>query len=378
MSLFVILCAVMALVAIFLVAWPLIRPLQVAGVDEPSAPKAAPLAFALTVALILGSAGLYASINNFPWTNPQVAEAVPPGHGAAGDAGSMEQVTSQLEARLAQNPADAEGWRMLGRTYLVTGNAAKAAQAYERAASLSSEKDPALELDLAEALVLTDDPAQLPRAKQIFDDALAADPNSQKALWYRGVMASRAGDKETAKTSWMKLIEQNPPPEIREIIANQLRELGVEVPAAPGGAPPAMAAMGGGMAAGPAMGGGGAGAVAPQGRTVRVTVKLDPALAGKVTPGLPLFVSAREPGIPGPPIAALRLSTDQIGQTVVLSDANTMIEGRTLSSVNDVEIVARVAFAGTPAITSGDLLGSVVQKKGGAEDVEVTISKVQP
>jgi cytochrome c-type biogenesis protein CcmH len=378
MSLFVILCAVMALVAIFLVAWPLVRPLPAASGDEPSAPKAAPLAFALTVALILGSAGLYATINNFPWTNPQVAEAVPPGHGTAGDAGSMEQVTAQLEARLAQNPADAEGWRMLGRTYLVTGNAAKAAQAYERAASLSSEKDPALELDLAEALVLTDDPAQLPRAKQIFDDALAADPNSQKALWYRGVMASRAGDTETAKVSWMKLIEQNPPPEIREIIANQLRELGVEVPAAAGGMPPAMAAMGGGMAAGPAMGGGGAGAVAPQGRTVRVTVKLDPALAGKVTPGLPLFVSAREPGIPGPPIAALRLSTDQIGQTVVLSDANTMIEGRTLSSVNDVEIVARVAFAGTPALSSGDLLGSVVQKKGGAEDVEVTISRVQP
>jgi cytochrome c-type biogenesis protein CcmH len=98
----------------------------------------------------------------------------------------------------------------------------------------------------------------------------------------------------------------------------------------------------------------------------------------KVKAGVPMFVSAREPGIPGPPIAALRLTTEQIGQTVVLSDANTMIEGRTLSSVNDVEIVARVAFAGTPAVASGDLLGSVVQKKGGAEDVEVLISQVQP
>jgi cytochrome c-type biogenesis protein CcmH len=367
MSVFVVLCAVMALVAIFLVAYPLLRTLPATQMGETPAPKAAPLAFAVSVLLVLGAVAVYASINNFPWQNPQFVQAVPPGHGEMGQAASMEQATAALEARLAANPNDAEGWRMLGRTYLVTGEPVKAVGAYERARSLSAVKDIGLELDIAEALVLADDPAHLPRASRIIDEALATDPMSQKALWYRGVMASRAGDAETARTSWLKLIEQNPPPEIREILAAQLRELGVEVDAAAGAA-----------AAPVAMGGMGGGAVAPKGRTVRVTVKVDPALSDKVRPGLPLFVSAREPGIPGPPIAAVRITTDQLPTTVVLSDANTMIEGRDLSSLNDVEVVARVAFSGDVATRSGDLLGTAVHRKGGGEDLEVLISKVQP
>jgi cytochrome c-type biogenesis protein CcmH len=217
-----------------------------------------------------------------------------------------------------------------------------------------------------------------PRAKAIIEEALASDPNNEKALWYQGVMAVRSGDTETAKRNWTKLLESNPPPEIREVIVNQLRELGVDVPGGP--AAPAMAAagagaMGGSMAAGPAMGGGD---VAPTGRTIRINIKLDPSLASKLQPGVALFVAAREPGIPGPPIAAQRISTDQLPATVVLSDANSMIAGRDLSSVNDVEIVARVAFGGTAVTASGDLIGRAVQKKGGAENLDVVINQVQP
>jgi cytochrome c-type biogenesis protein CcmH len=295
-----------------------------------------------------------------------------------GEGGSMEAVTAALEARLQKDPNDLEGWRMLGRTYLVSGNAAKAATAYEQANSIAPSKDMGLLLDLAEALVLTEDAAVQPRAKAIIEEALAADPNNEKALWYQGVMAVRSGDVETAKRNWTKLLDSNPPPEIREVIANQLRELGVDVPGGP--AAPAMAAagagpMGGGMAGGPAMGGGD---VAPKGRTIRINVKLDPSLASKLQPGVPLFVAAREPGIPGPPIAATRISSDQLPVEVVLSDANSMIQGRDLSSVNDVEIVARIAFGGTAVTVSGDLIGRAVQKKGGPEKLDVVINQVQP
>lgn len=375
MSAFVAIVALMVLVAIALVIYPLLRPLPAAAKGEPAAPKAAPLAFALAVVLALGAIALYTQINNFPWENPIAAEPLPSGHGAMAEGGSMEAVTAALEARLQQEPNDLEGWRMLGRTYLVSGDASKAAAAYERANSIAPSKDMALLLDLAEALVLTDDPAAQPRAKAIIDEALAADAGNQKALWYQGVMAVRAGDNETAKRNWTQLLESNPPPEIRDVIANQLRELGVDVP---GGAAPAMAAAGpmaGGTAGAAAMGGG---EPAPTGRTIRVSVKLDPSLASKLQPGVPLFVAAREPGIPGPPIAATRISGDDLPAMVVLSDANTMIEGRNLSSVNDVEIVARVAFGGTAIVASGDLIGRAVQKKGAGENLEVVINQVQP
>jgi cytochrome c-type biogenesis protein CcmH len=379
MSAFVAVVALMVIAAVALVVYPLLRPLPAVGKSEHETKKAAPLAFALAVLLALGAVLLYAQINNFPWNNPTAAEPLPPGHGSMGAGGSMEAVTAALEARLQKEPNDLEGWRMLGRTYLVSGNAAKAATAYEQANSIAPSKDTGLLLDLAEALVLTEDPTVQPRAKAIIDEALAADPNNEKALWYQGVMAVRSGDTETAKRNWTKLLESNPPPEIREVIVNQLRELGVDVPGGPAAAPAMAAAgaspMGGGMPAGPAMGGG---EMAPKGRTIRISVRLDPSLSSKLQPGVPLFIAAREPGIPGPPIAATRISTEELPATVVLSDANTMIEGRDLSSVNDVEVVARVAFGGTAVTASGDLIGRAVQKKGGAENLDIVINQVQP
>jgi cytochrome c-type biogenesis protein CcmH len=376
-SVFLVVVALMVIVAIALVIYPLLRPRPAVIKGEPAQPKAAPLAFALAVAVGLGAIGLYARLSTFPWDNPMSAESVPAGHGEMGTAGAMNEVTASLEARLAKDPTDREGWRMLGRTYLVGGDAAKAAASYEKANALAPQKDIDLQLDLAEALVLTDDPAVQPRAKAIVDDALAADAGNQKALWYQGVIAVRAGDKETAKRNWTKLLEGNPPPEIRDVITAQLKELGVDVPAGADAAGPAMAAAGGGMGAGP-MSGGMGGDVAPTGRTIRISVKVDPSLAGKVKPGATLFVAAREPGIPGPPIAATRITTDDLPAVVVLSDANTMIAGRDLSSVNDVEIVARVAYGGTAVTVSGDLIGRAVQKKGGSENLDVVINQVQP
>jgi len=371
-SAFLVVVALMVIVAIALVSYPLLRRQPVTNKGEPAAPRAAPLAFALAVAVGLGAIGLYAKLNTFPWDNPMSAEAVPAGHGEIGSAGAMNEVTASLEARLARDPNDLEGWRMLGRTYLVGGNAAKAAESYERANALAPQKDIDLQLDLAEALVLTDDPAVQPRAKAIIDEALAADADSQKALWYRGVIAVRAGDNETAKKSWTRLLDGNPPPEIRDVIAAQLKELGVEVAAGP-----TMATADAGIGAGPVSGGSGSG-VATKGRTIRISVKVDPSLAGNVKPGALLFVAAREPGIPGPPIAATRISTDDLPAVVVLSDADTMIAGRDLSSVNDVEIVARVAYGGTAVTVSGDLIGRAVQKKGGSENLDVVINQVQP
>jgi len=91
-----------------------------------------------------------------------------------------------------------------------------------------------------------------------------------------------------------------------------------------------------------------------------------------------VFVSAREAGIPGPPLAAVRVSSDQLPTTVVLSDANSMVEGRNLSSVDEVQVVARVAFGGTAVTSSGDLIGETRHSKGAPGDLNVVIDKIAP
>src|SRR3546814_15561953 len=45
-----------------------------------------------------------------------------------------------LEARLAQDPNNAEGWRMLGWSYFETGDLMRSASAYRRAAEIEPDK----------------------------------------------------------------------------------------------------------------------------------------------------------------------------------------------------------------------------------------------
>lgn len=370
MSTFLIVCAVMVVAALVMLLVPLLREDKAVAKGEKPATRAVPMAVALMIALPLAASAFYGLTSNYPWDNPTALGTGAEDH--AQGAGSMEEVIAQLEARLARTPGDMEGWQMLGRSYLVTGRLQDAVKAYEKASAVSGGKDPEIELDLAEALVLADDPARQPQAKATIDAALAADPGNQKALWYSGLMAQRANDPETAKTQWTKLLDANPPPEIRQILVAQLEQLGVVVPASASAASPS-GGMGMGMGAG-----GGDGGAAPSGRTIRVAVSVDPALASSLRPGAVVFVSAREAGIPGPPLAAVRLSSDELPTTVVLSDANAMVEGRNLSSVDEVQVVARVAFGGTAVTSSGDLVGEARHTKSQAPDLSVVINKVAP
>lgn len=367
---FLIGCVVMVVAALALLLVPLLRNEPGEGKGKAPLPRSVPLAVVLMIGLPLAATAFYGSTSNFPWDNPGLLGAAPGSH--AQDGGSMEEVIAQLEERLKASPGDFEGWRMLGRSYLMSSRFEQAVSAYEKASALTGGKNPDIELDLAEALVLTEQPARLDKARGIIDAALAADGNNQKALWYSGLMAARAGDSETAKARFTRLLETDPPPQIREILTAQLERLGATVPTAAAAAtPPAgMAGMGADAAAAPAP--------AASGRTIRVAVSLDPALAAKLKPGTPVFVSAREAGIPGPPIAAVRISSDELPTTVVLSDANTMIEGRNLSSVDEVQVVARVAFGGTPVPASGDLTGEMLHKRGAPADLSVVIDRVAP
>lgn len=363
---FLIACVVMVVAALAVVLVPLLRNVPGEGKDKAPLPRAVPLAVVLMIALPLAATVFYNSTSNFPWNNQGLLGGAA---GHAQDGGSMDEVVQQLEARLKKNPGDLEGWRMLGRSYLVSNLFPQAVSAYERASALTGGKNPEIELDLAEALVLTEKPEGLAKAQGIIDAALAANENNQKALWYSGVMAARAGDGETAKRRFTKLLETDPPPQIREILVAQLEQLGAEVPA--GATPAGMGGRGAGPGASPA-------AAQATGRTIRVAVQVDPALASRLKPGTPVFVSAREAGIPGPPIAAVRIMSEELPTTVVLSDANSMIEGRNLSSVDEVQVVARVAFGGTPVTASGDLTGQASHRKGAPAELSVVIDKVAP
>ncbi len=105
---------------------------------SPVAPQPArtawPFALAVLVLLPAAAIGLYVYLQGGFW---QQLQANPVAGGAAPvDPAAM---VARLEARLAKDGSDPEGWRRLGRSYVVLGRSADARQAYGRAAQLAPD-----------------------------------------------------------------------------------------------------------------------------------------------------------------------------------------------------------------------------------------------
>jgi len=90
--------------------------------------------------------------------------------------------------------------------------------------------------------------------------------------------------------------------------------------------------------------------------TVEIVSKLA-ARAG--TTGTTLFIYAKQPNVPGPPLAVLRMRAEHWPVTFTLSDANAMVPGRNLSSADNVQIEARISRSGEALPQAGDLVGTV-------------------
>jgi hypothetical protein len=112
-------------------------------------------------------------------------------------------------------------------------------------------------------------------------------------------------------------------------------------------------------------------------RTVQVsgTVEIAPKLAPRAA-GATLFIYAKQPNAPGPPLAVLRMRAEHWPVTFTLNDANAMVPGRNLSNAGDVQIEARISRSGDALPQSGDLVGSVtsVNPRGG-RPVKISIDR---
>jgi len=216
------------------------------------------LAYALAASVTVGAAGLYGWMGRPDLARPdgapagQVAVAAGPGGAPAANAEVLEAVR-RLEARLAADPDDAEGWRMLGWSRFELGDWRGSAEAYGRAVELAP--DNALYLSaLGEAQVMAAGGAITPAAREFFRRALAADPRDVRARYYLAAARDQDGDTRGAVEDWLRLVAEDPSApwvaQLRPIILERARAAGVDVagrlppppaaPAAPQGmlAPP--------------------------------------------------------------------------------------------------------------------------------------------
>lgn len=121
----------------------------------------------------------------------------------------LVEMTQNLEKRLGEQPDDAEGWMLLGRTRLSLGDFEQAAVAFERAAQVGAGPDAIGEM--AEALVRRDRGIVTPDARKAFESVLAASPGDPRSRYYLALAALQAGDTEKALRQWLALAADTPP-----------------------------------------------------------------------------------------------------------------------------------------------------------------------
>jgi len=343
---FVLLAAALTLASVVAVAIPLLRR-STAGGD--SAPWTALAAAGLLVA---GSAALYVTWSKWSWR-------------AAPAADSPQNMVAQLARRLEHDPTDLNGWLMLGRSYTALQEYPLAVRAFGRAVQLSDGKNAEALSGEAEALALSDESELDGRAGRLFEQALALEPDSGKALFFGAAVAARRGDLPLARQRFAKLLSLNPPEAIRPMIEQQIAAIDQKLA---GGTPTSAAAVQQGRSPGAASVAG-----AP---TVRVNVTLAPSLASAAG-AAPLFVFVRDPAQGGPPLAVKRLES-HFPQSVALSPADSMVPGRAFAAGQSVQVVARIARSGTPIAVSGDPFGEVTYRVGQDGLVSLVINRLTP
>jgi len=192
------------------------------------------------------------------------------------------------------------------------------------------------------------------RSTSLFENALALQPSNPNALFYAGGAAAQRGDTALAADRWEMLLQQNAPPEIQELLQRKINEWR--------GLPPPTVAQ----------------EVEQAAEILSVRLSVSDAAAAELPADATVYVIARDPAQPSPPIAVSPRRLADLPLVVSLSDANAMVPGRPLSGFAELEIVARVSLSGQPMAQSGDWFGSLVVASDTTETIDLVIDQKTP
>lgn len=313
---------------------------------------------ALTVLLPVFVIGLYLKLGD-----PKMLE--PPATANAGmSMESVEEMMEQLRARLENEPGDGEGWIMLARSYLVTDQPAKAADAYRNARKVLGD-EPALLADFAEALILANKFQVNGETVELIKLALSLNPEEPKALWVAGFAELVRGNAGQTLELW-RILQSLLPADSEE--ASSLKDKIAEVEAAmkqpaDGSADETTALESDSV----------------QTASITVAVELDPALKDQVRAEQLVYVFARAASGPRMPLAVARKQVKDLPFSVTLDDSMAMTPAMRLSGFEEVVISARVSQSGEAIPASGDFSGSSQSLRvGEVKAVSLTIDKILP
>jgi cytochrome c-type biogenesis protein CcmH len=319
-TVFVALAAALTVAVLALVLWPLWR-------------GARGLAIAIAVPALLATVALYQLVGTPAALDAQALQ--PPE--------TLADAVVQLERELQRDPSRAEGWRLLGRAYATEQRLADSRDAYARAAALEPD-NPDVLVEAAQASALADAQRRFDaQAVARLERALDVQPEHQRARWFLGVAQRQAGRHADAAATWEALL-----PRVDAATAASLRQQidAARVDAGMSPLPPAADA-------------------AASGNALAVRVSLDPEFASRVRlrGDATVFVIARAAGGPPMPVAVEKHGIQELPLTATLDDGDSPMPTAKLSSLQEVELVARLSASGDATKAEGDIESAPVRVK---------------
>ncbi len=229
---------------------------------------------------------------------------------------SDEEMTSlilALRTQLQKTPNDAMGWLLLGRIALANRDMMTAEGAMAKAYQLLPN-DPDVALGYAQSLLLTADESNAATARRLLNHLIKQDHANLQALSLFAFDAFERASYEEAKGAWLSMKLLLEPTDPRHLMLER-----------------SIAKVDSLLNQG-------------QGQSVTVSISLDPSIK-LPTEGV-LFVSAHSADGAPVPIAAKRLPITQFPLEIELTDADSMIPERALSSLSSFMLKARIDLDG--------------------------------
>jgi cytochrome c-type biogenesis protein CcmH len=267
-----------------------------------------------------------------------------------------------LQSRLQLHPDNAEGWFLLGVSYVQMEMAQPAQVAFERAYHLDPAQ-PRYELAYAQTRIFSNDGQLDSVSRQLLDDVLQKAPAHEGALLLLGLGAYRSGDYSTAVTTLEKLqqvrsqrqVSDNPA--AMRSVAETLAAARAQLHLAQTHQTPVTGAA-----------------------AIRVKVQIDRSLAGKFQPDDVLYVFARALNGPPMPLAVIKRRAADLPLTLSLDDSQSMMPSHPLSSVPEIMVTARISRHGSPDPQPGDIEAIAVplRQNGQAQSVDLLLQSVRP
>lgn len=265
--------------------------------------------------------------NNPPADIPLKADGTP----------DVEKLVASLHDKLRKSPANAEGWYMLGRSYMMMQQFDGAVEAYENLNKLQPE-EPDVMLMLADALSMQQGGQMAGRPEVLINQALGKSPENTTALWLSGMALEQQEKYQAALDRWTilhPLLKDIPEEQAQlDILINRVKaKLSGDV---------ALSTTESNAAAVPAA-------------QVTLTVSLSEAIQAQVSPEDSVFIYAKAQTGPPMPLAASRLQVKDLPTTVVLDDSMAMMPQFKLSAFDTLIVGARVSKSGNAVGQEGDL-----------------------